>query len=61
MLDQVSSLVNSIPKDRLSDLLDESFKAFNGAGDDFQSLLDSSASISQYLNEVSDQIAGTDR
>ena len=55
MLDQVSSLVKSIPKDRLSDLLDESFKAFNGAGDDFQSLLDSSASISQYLNEVSDQ------
>ena len=55
MLDQVSSLVQSIPKDRLSDLLDESFKAFNGAGDDFQSLLDSSASISQYLNEVSDQ------
>ena len=55
MLDQVSSLVKSIPKDRLSDLLDESFKAFNGAGDDFESLLDSSASISQYLNEVSDQ------
>jgi phospholipid/cholesterol/gamma-HCH transport system substrate-binding protein len=55
MLDQVSSLVKSIPKERLSDLLDESFKAFNGAGDDFQSLLDSSASISQYLNEVSDQ------
>lgn len=55
MLDQVSSLVKSIPKERLSDLLDESFKAFNGAGDDFQSLLDSSVSISQYLNEVSDQ------
>lgn len=55
MLDQVSSLLKSVPKERLSDLLDESFKAFNGAGDDFQSLLDSSASISQYLNEVSDQ------
>jgi phospholipid/cholesterol/gamma-HCH transport system substrate-binding protein len=55
MLDQVSSLVKSIPKERLSDLLDESFKAFNGAGDDFQSLVDSSASISKYLNEVSDQ------
>jgi virulence factor Mce-like protein len=55
MLDQVSSLVKSIPKERLSDLLDESFKAFNGAGDDFQSLLDSSVSISQYLNEVADQ------
>ena len=31
MLDQVSKLVSSIPKDRISDLLDESFKAFNGA------------------------------
>jgi len=58
MLDQVSSLVKSIPKDRLSDLLDESFKAFNGAGDDFQSLVDSSASISKYLNEISDQSKG---
>ena len=34
MLDQVNSLVASIPKDRLSDLLGESFKAFNGAGSD---------------------------
>ena len=55
MLDQVSALVNSIPKDRISDLLDESFKAFNGAGEDFQSLLDSSSSITKYLNDVSDQ------
>ena len=55
MLDQVSSLVSSIPKDKLSDLLDESFKAFNGAGDDFQSLLDSSSSIAKYLNGVSGQ------
>ena len=55
MLDQVSALVKSIPKDRISDLLDESYKAFNGAGDDFQSLLDSSSSITNYLNDVSDQ------
>ncbi|MDT7762383.1 MAG: phospholipid/cholesterol/gamma-HCH transport system substrate-binding protein, partial [Mycobacterium sp.] len=55
MLDQVSSLVGSIPKDKLSDLLDESFKAFNGAGDDFQSLLDSSSSIAKYTNGVSGQ------
>ena len=32
MLDQVSALVDSIPGDRISDLLDETFKAFNGAG-----------------------------
>jgi virulence factor Mce-like protein len=55
MLDQVSALVKSIPKDRISDLLDESYKAFNGAGEDFQSLLDSSSSITKYLNDVSDQ------
>jgi virulence factor Mce-like protein len=55
MLDQVSALVKSIPKDRISDLLDESYKAFNGAGEDFQSLVDSSSSITKYLNDVSDQ------
>ena len=55
MLDQVSTLVDSIPGNRLSDLLDESFKALNGAGDDFHSLLDSSANITDYLNDVSDQ------
>lgn len=58
MLDQVSELVNSIPKDRISDLLDESFKAFNGAGDDFQSLLDSSSKLTGDLNGVSDQTRG---
>jgi phospholipid/cholesterol/gamma-HCH transport system substrate-binding protein len=55
MLDQVSKLVNSIPKDRISDLLDESYKAFNGAGYDFQSLLDSSSKLTGDLNGVSDQ------
>ena len=47
MLDQVSKLVNSIPGDRISDLLDETFKAFNGAGPDFQSLLDSASKITR--------------
>lgn len=47
MLDRLSALVNSIPKDKLSQLLDESFKAFNGAGFDFQSLVDSSARLSR--------------
>ena len=45
MLDQVSSLVDSIPEGRISDLLDESFKAFNGAGPDFQSLVDSAVEV----------------
>jgi phospholipid/cholesterol/gamma-HCH transport system substrate-binding protein len=55
MLDQVSKLVGSIPKERISDLLDESFTAFNGAGYDFQSLLDSSSKLTGDLNGVSDQ------
>ena len=45
MLDQVSALVDSIPKDKLSALLDETFKGFNGAGYDLGSLLDSSAEV----------------
>jgi virulence factor Mce-like protein len=55
MLDQLNTLVKSIPKDRISELLDESYKAFNGAGYDFQSLLDSSSKSTGDLNGVSDQ------
>ena len=40
LLDQSSALINSIPKDKLSALLDESFKGFNGAGYDLSSLAD---------------------
>ena len=55
MLDQVSTLINSVPKEKLSGLIDESFNAFNGAGYDLGSLFDSSAKISGDLNKVSDQ------
>jgi phospholipid/cholesterol/gamma-HCH transport system substrate-binding protein len=55
MLDKVSALVDSIPGGRLSDLLDESFKGFNGAGYDFQSLLDSASKVTDEVNRVSDQ------
>jgi phospholipid/cholesterol/gamma-HCH transport system substrate-binding protein len=55
VLDQVSQLVDSIPEGRLSDLLDESYKAFNGTGYDFGSLLDSASTITNDANEVSDQ------
>lgn len=58
MLDQVSTLVDSIPGDRISDLLDETFKAFNGAGPDFSSLIDSGAKLTDQLNSVSDQSRG---
>jgi virulence factor Mce-like protein len=45
VLDQLSALVKSVPKQRLSDLLDETFQAFNGAGYDVGSLLDSASRI----------------
>ncbi len=55
MLDQLGSLLDSIPQDRLTVLLDESFKAFNGAGYDFGSLIDSSTTVAADLREVADQ------
>ncbi|MCT7660572.1 MCE family protein [Mycobacterium deserti] len=58
MLDQMSKLVDSLPGDRIADLLDESFKAFNGAGPDFQSLLDSASKVTDEVNGVSDQTRG---
>lgn len=54
LLDRVDTLVNTIPKEKLGDLLDESFKAFNGAGYDIGSLLDSSATITHDMNGVVD-------
>jgi len=55
VLDQSSALINSIPKGKLGQLLDESFQAFNGAGYDFGSLFDSSARLSGDLNGVADR------
>ena len=55
MLDRVSALINSIPKDKLNALLDESFKGFNGAGYDLGSLIDSAATISGDLKPVADR------
>ncbi|MGW4100410.1 MCE family protein [Mycobacterium sp. NPDC004974] len=58
MLDQLSALVDTIPKDKLSQLLDESYNAFNGTGYDFGSLLDSASTITRDSNAVSDQTRG---
>ena len=55
VLDQTSALLNSIPQGKLAQLLDESFKAFNGASYDFGSLFDSTAQISGDLNGVADR------
>jgi phospholipid/cholesterol/gamma-HCH transport system substrate-binding protein len=55
MLDQVSALVNSIPKTKLGQLLDESFQGLNGSGYDLGSLFDSSATVSRDANDVVDR------
>jgi len=55
MLDQVSALVNSLPKNKIGQLLDESFEAFNGAGYDLGSLSDSASRISADANSVVDR------
>ncbi|WP_293002379.1 MlaD family protein [Mycobacterium sp.] len=52
MLDQVSSLVKSLPKNKIGQLLDESFQAFNGAGYDLGSLSDSASRISADSNRI---------
>src|SRR5437588_3089832 len=52
MLDQVSALVKSLPKNKIGQLLDESFKAFNGAGYDLGSLSDAASRISADSNNI---------
>ncbi len=55
MLDRANDLIQSIPKDKLTGLIDESFLAFNDAGYDLGSLFDSSAQISADLNRTADR------
>jgi virulence factor Mce-like protein len=55
MLDQLSALVGSVPEGKLTQLLDESFQAFNGAGYDLGSLLDSGSRIAADANATGDR------
>ena len=55
MLDQVSALLDSIPKQKLSKLLDESFKGLNGAGDDLAALLNSVSTVARDFDKVGDR------
>jgi phospholipid/cholesterol/gamma-HCH transport system substrate-binding protein len=57
MLDQLSMLLRTIPKDKLNALINESFEAFDGAGYDFGSLTDSASKITADLNRVADRTA----
>ena len=58
MMDQLSALIGSVPKDKLNHLIDESFQAFNGAAPDLRSLMDSSGRLSADFNDAAGQ-AGT--
>jgi phospholipid/cholesterol/gamma-HCH transport system substrate-binding protein len=50
MLDQADTLVKSISNTQLRTVVDESFKAFNGAGPDLQQLIDSARLFVQEAN-----------
>ena len=50
MLDQANTLVSSISDTRLKLVVDEAFKAFNGAGPDLQRLIDSARLFIQEAN-----------
>src|SRR6201996_1525113 len=52
MLDQVNALVKSLPKNKIGQLLDEAFVAFNGSGYDLGSLSDSASRISADSNRI---------
>ncbi|MCV7427359.1 MCE family protein [Mycobacterium montefiorense] len=55
MLEQLNALVGSIPKNKLGQLLDETFQGFNGSGYDLGSLIDSSKTLSRDANGVVDR------
>ncbi|TFV57875.1 MCE family protein [Mycobacterium sp. PS03-16] len=55
MLDRVSALLDSVPKEKISGLLDETFRGLDGAAYDLGSLADSSATVVGDANAVSDQ------
>jgi virulence factor Mce-like protein len=57
MMDKLSALITSIPKDKLSGLLDESFKAFNGSGPDLKTLVDSASRIAADQRTIADRSA----
>ncbi|CAJ1510588.1 MCE family protein [[Mycobacterium] burgundiense] len=56
MLDQVSELVGSLPKDSISALLDETYQGLGGAGPDLGSLLDSAATLSRDGRSVGSEL-----
>lgn len=55
LLEQVNALIKSVPKNKISQLLDESFQSFNGEAYDLGSLSDSASRISADANSVADR------
>ncbi len=55
MLNQVSALLNTIPKEKLSKLLDESFKGLNGSGDELAALFDASSALTKDFDATADR------
>ncbi|WP_459550191.1 MCE family protein [Nocardia sp. X0981] len=55
MLDRLSALVGTIPRDDLRRLLDEMFAGVNGASDDLESLLTSAEKLTAEMNGVGEQ------
>ena len=55
MLDKLSTLLESVPEEKLRTLVDETFTAFDGANYDLGSLLDSSATITGAMDATADQ------
>ena len=55
MLDRVSALLDTIPKEKLGKLLDESCKGLNGSGDDLAALFESTSTLAGDFNAVGDQ------
>ncbi|WP_431232129.1 MCE family protein [Mycolicibacterium psychrotolerans] len=56
MLDQASELLKSIPKQRLGDLLNNSFEGLNGSTDDLSTLMDSSSRLAATFYGTADRL-----
>ncbi|MGV0851887.1 MCE family protein [Mycolicibacterium phlei] len=54
MLDQVSALLDTVPRERLSRLIDETYQGLAGAGYEMGSLFDSAATLSARFNASAD-------
>lgn len=55
MLDQVNALLDTIPKDRITGLLNETFTGLNGSADDLRTMLDSGSTLSKDFASVADR------